>query len=395
MKAQTVAELVTSTVKVADPVNIVTRLDFLDGIRAIAAVYVAVFHIQMWRNAQSYHFTPFSWLPLAYGHYSVDVFIVLSGFCLSMSIVKRGGVQQAFRAFLSRRAKRILPAYYGALILSLLIVWFREWSGIGSQGDVLTIPVTFAGIASHIALVHNLNQDWITKINGPLWSIAWEWQLYFVFPIIVGAMYRTTVAGVIVACTIVGMSFHFIPGSPIDMTCPWYLALLAAGAGAAVVCFDSSPRWEQIRNRYAWGSVFFTAGGIAGILLVLVKRVLLRGAPTESALFALDPIVGLLFAVGLIWLTLSHQNALGGSLRRLLTRRPLVWVGGFSYSIYLLHGPLVDICARILIRILPWQSRDVIFLSLLVCLVGIVLIAYGFSTIFEKPFVAMSSGRSS
>src|SRR5437660_75394 len=99
------------------------RLDFLDGIRGLAALYVALFHVSYARQSlpePARHLT--DWLQ--FGHYAVGVFIVLSGYCLMLPVARsadgrlRGGVG----SYLRRRAWRILPPYYAALVLALALV---------------------------------------------------------------------------------------------------------------------------------------------------------------------------------------------------------------------------------------------------------------------------------
>ena len=135
------------------------HIDFLDGLRALSALFVMFSHMwcQIWPATvppYGYGHRPTgltlvltSWL--YYGHFAVVVFIMLSGFCLMLPVVRgddslRGGTLQ----FLKRRAKRILPPYYFALLLSLLLIHFLINSKTGSQWDI-SLPVTQLGIISH------------------------------------------------------------------------------------------------------------------------------------------------------------------------------------------------------------------------------------------------------
>jgi len=97
------------------------KLEFLDGLRGLAAFYVLLHHL----------YDPFG-IPraltyplsiLRFGHYAVGAFIVLSGYCLMLPIVRStdGKISGGTFHFFKRRAMRILPPYYAALILSL--VW--------------------------------------------------------------------------------------------------------------------------------------------------------------------------------------------------------------------------------------------------------------------------------
>src|SRR5689334_14181642 len=103
------------------------HLDYLDGLRALAALFVLFCHALQspWPYIYSRYPPPAlhlftGWL--YHGHFAVDVFIVLSGFCLMLPVVRgdgtlRGGAKRFFR----RRARRILPTYYGALAFSLIL----------------------------------------------------------------------------------------------------------------------------------------------------------------------------------------------------------------------------------------------------------------------------------
>src|SRR5688572_907652 len=92
-------------------------------------------------------------LPLL-GHFGLTVFIALSGFCLASP---RGSsrVGPSLRAFLSRRARRILPPYYAALLLSMLfisVVADEPTSTIWDQA----LPLTWSAFWRHVLLVQNL-----------------------------------------------------------------------------------------------------------------------------------------------------------------------------------------------------------------------------------------------
>jgi peptidoglycan/LPS O-acetylase OafA/YrhL len=104
------------------------HIDFLDGIRGLACLYVAMYHAAIFAGhyglARASHGEEYSALGNAikfltsFGHYGVAVFIVLSGFCLAIPVARdaglnlRGGIGE----YLKRRARRILPTYYAAPI---------------------------------------------------------------------------------------------------------------------------------------------------------------------------------------------------------------------------------------------------------------------------------------
>src|SRR6266567_178843 len=104
------------------------RLDYVDGIRATAALYVALTHAYNYAGVNTNPDAP-RWLKLAsgwlgYGHYAVDVFIVISGFCLMFPVVASpgGDLRSGLGRYFKRRALRILPPYYAALFLTLGLI---------------------------------------------------------------------------------------------------------------------------------------------------------------------------------------------------------------------------------------------------------------------------------
>src|SRR5258708_29944634 len=99
------------------------RLPGVDGLRAIAAMWVVLFHMTAFSGAQ-FHNIPGLDLFLRSGSTGVSLFLVLSGFCLFLPFA--GGRLHRFKAgeFFRRRCKRLMPAYYVALVLALALAVF-------------------------------------------------------------------------------------------------------------------------------------------------------------------------------------------------------------------------------------------------------------------------------
>src|SRR6187402_3297719 len=124
------------------------RLEYLDGLRALAALYVCATHIA-YSNFGNVLFG---------GSWAVACFIVLSGFCLSLPVERSGELRGGALEFIKRRAWRILPAYYGALVLTWVL---GEHRGAAS-------------VISHILLIHNMSPAWVYSLDAPTWSLATE-----------------------------------------------------------------------------------------------------------------------------------------------------------------------------------------------------------------------------
>ena len=106
-----------------------THVDFVDGLRGIAALYVVLGHVyaytRQWAEPELPEAGHESILKFVdQGHSAVAVFIVISGFCLMMPLSREelGTPSGGTGRFLQRRARRILPPYYAALVLSILLM---------------------------------------------------------------------------------------------------------------------------------------------------------------------------------------------------------------------------------------------------------------------------------
>ena len=100
------------------------RLAGLDGVRGLAALFVVVHHVFL-RAFPGYPVdrAPFWAGWFIYGRFAVVVFIVLSGFSLALSPARHGWRLDGVSRFASRRARRILPPYWAALVFSLAVAW--------------------------------------------------------------------------------------------------------------------------------------------------------------------------------------------------------------------------------------------------------------------------------
>jgi peptidoglycan/LPS O-acetylase OafA/YrhL len=348
------------------------RLEFLDGLRGIAALYVVFFH------CHTEVIRPGEAIPAAldgltavfrYGHYAVAVFIVLSGFSLMLPIA--GAADRApaggIGGYLKRRARRILPPYYAALALTLLAIVAIPGlqKPYGGWWDLALPALTPGGVLSHAALVHNLFPQWIEKINSPMWSVATEWQIYFLFPLVLLPVWRRFGNRAVVA---VGFVIGYVPivfTARFDRTFPWYVGLFALGMAAA----DYATR----RRRHPYGV-------LAATLLAFFISVLITGMLASP--LTLDPIIGLASACLIIHMTLRpHARAarvLGGSIAKGL--------GAFSYSLYLIHAPVIAL-AHLPMRTLGLAQPTKIVLMMTLGPAACVIAARIFYIFFERPFV--------
>ncbi len=171
------------------------HINFLDGLRGLAALYVVFVHfLDMDRDGLAHWQLRLASLAQA-GHSSVTLFIVLSGFSLMLPVARAadGTLKGGTAGFLKRRARRILPPYYAALALSLLGLLLTP-AGLaflrGARDPLFLAELSAPAILTHLLLLHNLSFAWGHKINLALWSVATEWQIYFVLPFVLLPVWR-------------------------------------------------------------------------------------------------------------------------------------------------------------------------------------------------------------
>jgi peptidoglycan/LPS O-acetylase OafA/YrhL len=364
---------------------------YLDGLRGASALYVVLHHA--WQQVGPIPIRPplaLMFRSLKYGHYSVAIFIVLSGYCLMLPVAAspEGRLRGGFSGYIWRRAKRIIPPYYAVLVICLAAIALIPalQTPSGTRWDASLPALNPGTIWAHFALVHNLNMKWLPTIDGPLWSVATEWQIYFAFPLLLWIWRRWGIGWAVAAGFAVGyglLALGRVFGSVVALeACPWYLGLFAIGM-AAVVSRPSRP-WGW----YVLGLLL--AGGAFSVVDAKFQWMAALGMPQRVFL---DAIVGGIAACLILHCEGRDEGGdsekrdwPGSIVRRVLESRPALWLGSFSYSLYLIHDPLLAWSGLAMQRA-GW-SASAILAAMTVVVPGIVLTAYLFYLAFERPFMS-------
>ena len=295
--------------------------------------------------------------------------------------------RHGFNSYIERRAFRIIPPYWVALAVSCLVV--VVWTG-SHTGKVVDSKV----ILSHAFLLQNVIDS--PAPNGAFWSIAVEWQIYFVFPLLLylwrrfgGLMMVCWVVFAVIACFLVG-TFHEIlarslglePGSlrPLSKLLylrPQFLALFAFGVTAAHILIVKG--WI---SRVHWLSV--------GITLLVAMVAVLSLSPIallESNFFWIDMLAGVVAATlfaGLAQRPFSTVSCiLGGNFLR--------WLGQSSYSLYLIHVPVLELTYFLFVKPQVLASDTSFFLLTVLVVPLAIFVSRLFWRAFERPFLERRS----
>jgi peptidoglycan/LPS O-acetylase OafA/YrhL len=374
------------------------HLNFLDGLRGFAALYVVCCHAALLLSQGTKHLPHAISLilrPLAFGHYAVAIFIVLSGFCLMLPVAMSsdGQLRGGWLDYMRRRSRRILPPYYAAFIIAALTMPFvtlvkRNVGIVLENADHLTL----SNILTHLLLVHNWSSTYFQSVDGPLWSVATEWQIYFFFPFLLLPLWRRGGLAVAVAAAFaISLLPHFLlpAGHNFDWACPWYLGLFAFGMAGAVVSARRDNKVLPgskvllILERAPWGLLTAVSAAAIGAGHFLTPRS--SGEDTGASQWFMDILCGL-FSMCL--LILCSRCARSGKfwLTEILQSRVAMTLGAMSYSLYLFHNPFEQgmiwlLCAQHLpIGLLLMTT----FLLIVPAVIGI---CYLFHLIFERPFM--------
>ncbi len=266
------------------------------------------------------------------------LFFVLSGFLLFRPWVRaalNGAPAPRPGAYLLRRAARIGPAYYAAVLGSIALLWPLAPGTAGLRlppGDKLWLFAVFG---------QNFSESTVLRLNPPLWTLAVEVCFYLVLPIMGWLALRIPraqtrgaqsivpllflLSGVIYNDVIAGESLGIAPTKILAAMAPYF----AAGMLGAVLV-----EGRTIGRRATW---LLMIGG--ALLVVLDARWAILGARAGSHDLSLRIWRDLPSAVGfaaIVAVASSSARPLPG-----LTWRPLASVGLVSYGLYLWHVPLL------------------------------------------------------
>lgn len=308
------------------------RFAHVDGLRAVAALWVVWYHALIaFQPGWDGGLTPV----LTAGELGVPMFLVLSGFCLAFPVLAKGRTRVELRSFALRRALRILPPYYLVLAVVAAAQQFR-FVAERTVERATDLP----DLLAHLFMVHNLLPDHILRTSGPFWSIALEVQLYVVFPLLLLLMKRPWIplAGSVALAGAWWLAGPALLGIPADAphhtdtgntafaywnALPSLLPVFVLGMVAAALLVR------------AWTAPPWLAAGAVGLLSAGVA---LRHAidwPVPSRV-----VVGVATALLLLL-------PLGGRLRGLLSWKPLILVGEASFTLYLVHMPILRLVAAV------------------------------------------------
>lgn len=311
------------------------RSSEIQGLRGICVALVMLFHFAIpfrdsllsggWHREALYRLANIGWI-------GVDFFFAISGFVVTLVLLKR---DRDYAGFMRRRADRLLPSYFGLLVIAGILTL---------AAPAIGLPLR-AGFAENQLFAWTLTANIATSMHGGLleggnvtlfhlWSLCVEMQFYLVWPFLVWNLEGRRLVLAMVAVAVAAF-------------------LLRSAATYAGVYYNAVYSLTPFRLDG------FAMGGIAAALIASGRRV--SAAPWIAAMLLVPSLVWLLsdagwhkanntvqaagftvMGAGAAALVLAaYQETLWRPLRVFLSSRHLVYAGDRSYSLYLWHLPFM------------------------------------------------------
>jgi peptidoglycan/LPS O-acetylase OafA/YrhL len=366
------------------------HLAFLDGVRGAAALFVVLHHAlgNLPDAADEDRLDHFLRFATHGGHFAVDMFIVLSGYCLMLPLARSGAALETW-TFIKRRALRILPTYFLAMIFSLLLIATIIGRKTGTHWDY-ALPVRARDVELHVLLLHDWFPGSTFKINHPFWSIGVEWKIYFLFPLLLALRRRWGALATAGLATLAGYALwmvlarlHALNPSPYGSSA-YYLGLFAMGMGAA----DAGEHPE----RYPALTAGLCRRLLAGTSVVVA---FLAAEQSFSDDHFLPPQLasGVMGLWGALFLLALRRGLTPDWIRRIFAWRGSTSIGKMGYSVYLIHAPILQVVYQYVI--LPFRIHGHARVPLMLALSTAATLgpAALFYRVAERPFHKLSQAR--
>jgi peptidoglycan/LPS O-acetylase OafA/YrhL len=276
-----------------------TRISSLDGLRGIAALAVVLYHYTFRYDAlYSHHFSLEKYEILKLGYLGVDLFFIISGFVIFMSIE----ATDKFKTFVINRFSRLFPAYWFAVLFTFIVVII-----FGLQDREVSLLVMIANLTMLNGFLG------IPYVDGVYWSLMVELTFYAFISFFYFYLNKKFV--LVNFLSLVWISFYFNYFKSIETSYDLinivsfllsmdYLHLFGAGIGFYLLSIGES-------KMLAW--------------LLIVSSVI------HTSMFETGAPLIVLFSFYFIFMIVIYGNS------NILSLRIFTYLGSISYSLYLVH----------------------------------------------------------
>lgn len=319
-----------------------TRVESLDGLRGIAALAVVFSHALLsqpvfWdnkvgkvKNETLTWISEYTPLPLLWaGDKAVLLFFVLSGFVLTLPWT--AGRNRSYGSFLTSRFCRIYIPYCAAMLIAAILATVLGGHPVPGGSDWINGYGWAGRVSEHTlpsVLLVLLNQ-YCTWLNNPTWSLVWEMRVSLIFPLLVIPVIRWG-----------------LPGAAVVAACLW--AAFSAGQTISAEHPDIASYTGDPHKTFFYAGYFLVGAVMAKYRNVLSRIGSAKNGAVATTLFVAGmaywllrwPATAEMLKIpGAILVIMAAISA--GPISRWLNRPTTQWLGRVSYSLYLVHVPVI------------------------------------------------------
>ena len=332
------------------------RLDNIDALRALAVLAVMLFHYTARYPLDYVYFRQPVWRA-SYGYMGVELFFIISGYCIYMTATHCASVAQ----FWSRRISRLQPAYMAAILITFLVV--AQYGLPGRQ---------FIGLAALANVVWLNGINLAPNIDGVYWSLIVEIKLYLFFGVVFFGLRKL--------------------GSPV--LCWTVLCVF----GAAIAEWDMRMNGSAISTSTQMMATFVFPHSLFFLMGMLIYR--WQSTAALLKVLAVTAFAWACYRMGRNWtecailFALFPLSKLVLDWKTLWVPSPIVFVGFISYPLYLIHQNV----GIVIIRQTAWDipseyGRIALAIAIVIALAALVsfTVEHRFRKMLERPIEAILS----
>lgn len=342
----------------------------LQGLRAPMALGVLFFHIC---SISGYRML---------GHldatHMVSVAFALSGFVIAVLL---DSSKESYWTFISRRFVRIFPAYAVCVILAALLISQGLMPKNYPDGTGLTHGIL------HATMLHGLfPESWFPGADGaflnPAWSITVEWQFYLVIPLFFALLRRKPLLAWFLIIFIAAIARRFLRPE------------LGLGGGSLLAHLQFFVYGIMSFFVYRWaGNNAERIGTVSYLLPMLLPLLLL---PLIAVNQNTGLLIWLVFFGAIVSVHTNHALVPTRIVIDILRSRPFTWLGAISYSLYLVHEPVVWLTYHGIEYFIPGYSQTgLAFLLGVLAIPLAIAAAYVLNRTVELPCIRFANNYSS
>jgi peptidoglycan/LPS O-acetylase OafA/YrhL len=350
------------------------RIDQLDSIRGLASITVLLNHLYLVLPTLPLLFRYSPLKAIVNGNAAVIMFFVLSGFVLFLPFMR--GAAGTYRTFVIKRILRIYIPYFVSIVLAVLMALML------AKGSLPGIDAWQSGISLKL-LIEHLSLVFITDtkaFNNVVWSLVHEMRISIYFPLIALCVLRLNWKANLYICLLLSIPsilkdlFSLGYGLTTMLDTMHYTSMFIIGALLAKNMDKLTALyriWNKKRKWLILSAAFLTYAYSSVIITIIFKFDLPYRFVLYDYMVTLASGTFIIYAIGSI------------KLSGLLLKKPIIFLGKISYSLYLIHIIVLFSFMYLFYGILPH-----VFIYLLTVFVSLLLATLAWRFI-ENPSIAL------